>query len=72
MGTTHLSAAPAGNSLVTANVREVGKAALSRVFAGEAVGSVRAADNVHAAAGVIVTGVVADYMESALEVTKYL
>ena len=37
---------------------------MGREAGSETVGTVRAADDVHAAAGVIVTGVVADYMES--------
>ena len=55
-----LRAVPAGNALVTTNAGEAGEVALGREAVDEAVGSVRAADNVHAAVGVIVTGVVAD------------
>lgn len=61
---TYLRAVPACNSLVTTNAGEAREVALGRETVDETVGSVRAADDVHAAAGVIVTSVVADYMES--------
>lgn len=60
---TALRAVPASNALVTTDEREARKAALGGEARSQTVGSVRAGDNVHGAAGVIVTGVVADCEE---------
>lgn len=60
---TALRAVPASNALVTTDEREARKAALGGEASGQTVGSVRAGDNVHGAAGIIVTGVVADCEE---------
>lgn len=55
-----LGAAPARNARVGTDVREERKFALGRVAADKTVGSVRAGDVVHGAAGIIVTSVVLD------------
>jgi len=61
-GTTYLVAVPAGNALVSTNVREAldGSLCLPAVAGDEAVGTIRAGDDVHGAVGVIIASVVAD------------